>query len=682
MTNNFKIIAIEALKNCDTDFSKVLKKNKLYYFYSNYIIERKGKHEIITIEDSYPATLFNIKGLKNDININIGAIVGKNGSGKSSIIELLFRAINNIACHFLFEKKNAKKTITANLRFVEGVFISFYYVSDWFYKVKVENEIFTVYRFKDDLTLDENCIYHNFCLNDLFYTEAINYSHYAYNSKEFSFYDGEKYIDWLKELFHKNDSYQTPLVLNPMRTDGNFDINRENELVKQRLLANLLRPANNGSLNFRKLGDNLTAKKIKLKLKDKKETFSYWQSIKNAEPKEKIIKLDKYTITERRNIISQLMSEVVDVKDYDTSILDTEVYSHAEMYIIFKLTSICKKYIDYHKFFNQKLNKINEKRFGLLLEKIKTDSSHITFKLKQTLNYLKFDFIKYKNNNTKSLDSLSNSISAIRKKNNIPIFELLPPPIFDVDIILASESRKDAVSFLSLSSGEKQLIYLTNSLLYHLNNIDSVTGEKLIYKNINIILEEIELYFHPDFQKSFVKYFLDSIERLELKNIQSINICFVTHSPFILSDIPSSNIMFLTVEDGSTEQKKEMRKTFGANIHELLTDNFFLSGGFIGSFSESKIEYVIEWLNKQFIEKYDPTKQQFHPNEKELKYIKQMILILDEPILKMKLSERLAELTNEESFYIDAINGHIKYLENLKSKAIKKSDYNKKEKST
>ena len=34
--NNFKIIAIKALDNCSSDYTKVLELNKLYYFYSRF----------------------------------------------------------------------------------------------------------------------------------------------------------------------------------------------------------------------------------------------------------------------------------------------------------------------------------------------------------------------------------------------------------------------------------------------------------------------------------------------------------------------------------------------------------------------------------------------------------------------------------------------------------------------
>jgi len=65
-----------------------------------------------------------------------------------------------------------------------------------------------------------------------FYTVAINYSNYSLNSEVIG--------DWVKWLFHKNDGYRSPVVLNPMRTKGEFSIEKENRFAKYRLLSNLL----------------------------------------------------------------------------------------------------------------------------------------------------------------------------------------------------------------------------------------------------------------------------------------------------------------------------------------------------------------------------------------------------------------------------------------------------------
>lgn len=53
--------------------------------------------------------------------------------------------------------------------------------------------------------------------HDFFYTFVSNYSLYAYNSLELN----KEYTDdnqcWIEKIFHKNDGYQTPIVLNPYR---------------------------------------------------------------------------------------------------------------------------------------------------------------------------------------------------------------------------------------------------------------------------------------------------------------------------------------------------------------------------------------------------------------------------------------------------------------------------------
>ena len=72
--NNFKIQSIYIGENCNEKYCKVLKKNRKYTFYSN-----------------NPTEDINLYG----DNINLCALVGKNGSGKSSLLDILYRLINN-----------------------------------------------------------------------------------------------------------------------------------------------------------------------------------------------------------------------------------------------------------------------------------------------------------------------------------------------------------------------------------------------------------------------------------------------------------------------------------------------------------------------------------------------------------------------------------------------------------
>lgn len=160
------------------------------------------------------------------------------------------------------------------------------------------------------------------------------------------------------------------------------------------------------------------------------------------------------------------------------------------------------------------------------------------------------------------------------------------------------------------------------------------------YNSINLILDEIELYAHPEMQKQFLNSLLNSIEKIEINEIKSINIQFITHSPFILSDIPKQNILYLKTEKRTRNgedvqiaipQSIEDKKSFGANITDLLADSFFIEDGLMGDFAKEKITDVINWLNN---------KQSTIKTKEEAK---QIIEIIDEPILKYKLREMYFE---------------------------------------
>ena len=89
-------------------------------------------------------------------------------------------------------------------------------------------------------------------------------------------------------------------------------------------------------------------------------------------------------------------------------------------------------------------------------------------------------------------------------------------------------------------------------------------------------------------------FFHRSEKLVQLNRSFSYDIIIVTHSPFVLSDIPKENILFL--KEGKNVTETMSLNTFGANINELLAESFFLSGGFIGEFAKTKIESLVEYL--------------------------------------------------------------------------------------
>lgn len=656
MKNSFKIIAIKPLAKCYKKHLKVLRNNTIYYFYQDYDIKHlRVKNETITIKENYPTDLFN----KKNLNINISAVVGKNGSGKSTIVELLFKAINNIAFNFKQDDNDKNKTIISDIEEVKGIHLDFYIEKDKrIFKINILNTDFKVYEFtgnENHKTLNTIEI-EKFKLTDLFYTEVINYSHYAYNNR----IEG----DWIQKLFHKNDSYQTPVVFSPMRTSGNTDINKENELVKQRLITNLLNPSKSDKeFDFRKIGDNLIANEIILKLKSEKIKILY--NIKLNE----WFNINDYIKPKERKAILHIAYQIFfEIEDFGLKELNIEnnIYRRIESYVVYKLISITYKYSEYEVFFNQKTRRFNDdisderdNNLENYLMTLKNDNSHITFKLKKTLNYLHYNHIPFNKNIPIELDVLSENISNIRNTNlKEKIIDLIPPPIFSLEILLKNKNN-DSINFSLLSSGEKQFVYSISSILYHLKNLDSVSDNKTQYKNINIVFEEIELYFHPNLQRKFIDELLKSIDRLQLENITSLNIIFVTHSPFILSDIPSNNVMFLNVEKGKSLQELEKKKTFGANIHELLMSNFFFDESvFIGEFSKNKIEEIIKELNS--------VNEKSKLTQERKEYINKFISTIDEKIIRTKLREMLYEVSANDKDDYNWIDKEIEYLTNLR----------------
>lgn len=69
---------------------------------------------------------------------------------------------------------------------------------------------------------------------------------------------------------------------------------------------------------------------------------------------------------------------------------------------------------------------------------------------------------------------------------------------------------------------------------------------------------------------------------------------FATHSPILLSDFPSSNVICLRKsEDGTTVEEVE-GDTFAANIYRLYSDDFLINDGLLGEVAENFIKKIIK----------------------------------------------------------------------------------------
>ena len=88
------------------------------------------------------------------------------------------------------------------------------------------------------------------------------------------------------------------------------------------------------------------------------------------------------------------------------------------------------------------------------------------------------------------------------------------------------------------------------------------------------------------------------------------------------------------------------RNTFGANIHDLLADSFFLKDGHIGSFAKDVIQDLINYLT--FEEEEVISESNISPIKKwDETRANKVIGIIDEPLIK----ERLTSLHNKKFLY-------------------------------
>jgi len=289
-------------------------------------------------------------------------------------------------------------------------------------------------------------------------------------------------------------------------------------------------------------------------------------------------------------------------------------------------------------------------------EKIYEEENDVNSLLENiTNNYHKFLFILYiieYKFDIKQVDNLSNVsklIDFFKQKNKNIIDEEKFNKYFE-------ENNKLHKKISDLTDEEKEIYLKKYPDFFEFNFIDSKGREyqKLSYGertflaqflNINfyintdtlrknndllIIFDEPEVHLHPNWQKNYI-YELQTF--LSQFNKQKFHFLFMSHSPFLLSDIPKQNIIFLDkyengnckVVNGLTDKKQ----TFGTNIHTLLSDSFFMEDGLMGEFAKGKIDDLISYLNDE--------KSTIKDNDEAQK----LLNIIGEPIIKNQLQRML-----------------------------------------
>lgn len=582
-------------------------------------------------------------------NVSIHAIVGKNGSGKSSLIEMMFRMSNNLAALMLrgynrpaaeqmYFIKNVVAELTYELDGIKGVLrcwqegVELTYDNKSFHWNLEDSEC--VYKVDGQIVDDNRFPKEVIAASSYFYTIATNYCMHAYVSDDYS---AESLLSWNKKtkkwkgahdvtswidgVFHKNDGYMSPLVLNPYRNEGSVDMAKEGRLTTNRLCSILWEmkdePDETQFIEGYRLY-NIGYDFYNLPLIQK-----FDKKVLKQLPEDSFSGHFVYAYKQEGSIAKSIMDAYGLTVDGKMSLVELTL----RIYLGYKTLSVAKKYPSYSNFnkigdVNLVFQKTSETYYHTkvkqLVEKILKDPSHITLKIRQTLDLIeKITAVP----NKKILEGkflYSDYLVLIGEQSN-PVglmkrMDMLPPPIFRPHIFLIKVEahkeflrikskekkrlflRKNVIEISKLSTGERQFIYLVSTQVYHAMNLKSVPddGSRIKYNNLCMVFDEIEICFHPDYQRSFIEKFLRVLNRMGLTDTMGINVLIVTHSPFMLSDIPKGNVLYL--KDGKDVSDSIKFSPFAANVNDTLRQSFFLENGFLGSYVSEKVRSLCDFL--------------------------------------------------------------------------------------
>ncbi|MEI8202414.1 MAG: hypothetical protein WCH34_05345 [Bacteroidota bacterium] len=207
---------------------------------------------------------------------------------------------------------------------------------------------------------------------------------------------------------------------------------------------------------------------------------------------------------------------------------------------------------------------------------------------------------------------------------------------------IPSNHKKNFIStsWRNISSGENALMDLYSRLYFAKNNkLKEQIENRNQYNRLQnqeekpitflyLLIDEGELGFHPQWQSQYLFNFTNFVRYLFIE--YQVQIILTSHSPFIVSDLPKENLIFLEKEKGYCKVVSfNVEQTFAANIHSLLTNQFFMQEGVMGKFAKNKLKEELKPLLD---------KNQKNVDENRLRKI---IALIGEPVLQSKLTEIL-----------------------------------------
>ena len=498
-------------------------------------------------------------------------IVGKNGSGKSSIFEMLYNGIN-----ISLDMKSRKEKIR-----------------DKFIAIFLHEDKFLFYGFEIN---GQNEIY-------VSRIESINKINLDIEYR--------KYIDNLRILSINSDFGSLENI------ETNYEMSRErikiSDNIKKKDITTFLLDRQQAFKNNSFMNSNMYESILNYSKNDFIQSFllnyKYFKSIENNDielPQYVYFKFDippknyyeykfKKVINESSEKIKDFLIELSEtlLDYYDSIKLSSElsIFQKIESFYIFYLIDKYLFYTSDKTVFIDTLLKVD------IISKIK----NINF---ENLYNLYFDYdIDIMFNPFKEFSILQDIVITLKNTyhkiiDDSIIINELENQEYMMNLSLSVDSFKQIFTlgqiYLSydfypmLSSGHQQLFKTFNYILEGIKKFEK-NGDSY-QKDVLILLDEPDIRLHYEWQRNYIKWLSIFLEQFEDFNF---HIIINTHSNLMLSDIPKENVIVLDRKDNKTSIKNITTQTLAQNLFENLNNDFFLDK-FIGAYIEDKIKDILK----------------------------------------------------------------------------------------
>lgn len=586
---------------------------KDFNFSSKYKIKYINKNLQIEENKNYIPNFYNIN--TNNIS-NITAVIGKNGSGKTTLLDM----ITKILCVGPFGEYNFIIAFIKN----NEIYV---YAKEGLINKKIEHD-FKLITFENQNIKESICKDMIKNTSIVFFSNIVNLRNKQINSSimKNNFFNISIEED-INKTYIEPDIELNRKYVNQKFVDQRFVDNRVNREIKNKMTER----------NIKFLSQNNSI----LKVENISLYFKCYQKLGVFTSS-----LDKLRYYRKNNPVKR-SDNYIDKLNYSVTKKEKEIYEEIEREILDSHSNRRRTvlYIAYFilidKFFEELYNKINNNEIinlinneikkkvkrsraiemiyqviaiikNIEIDKIKTiyqrsidSEDSITDIVNEFKKFLQEICKKYERTLTNLNNIIRNAkimVEAIRPyekekmqsskvlRQIIPIISVPNEEIKKLYKIVNSDNNfieMFNLEFKGLSSGQQALLNMYSSFYDVLDKIEDK-------KNVLVLMDEPELYFHPEWQRKYI-YFIVEFFNTYYKN-KNVQIIFTSNSPYVLSDLNNASVIMM--------EKEEENKTFAANIINLLIDNYFMEDT-IGKFAEEKIKGIVNRVKNKEVNSDD-----------------------------------------------------------------------------